>query len=165
MKNLFFIFLASALVLMSCGSSESSEMKPSQRNAQGDTEQKSEEKATAPNDGKGIGEVKHVDLNDPLNAGMVDEGKRIYELKCAACHKLNDQRVVGPGWAKVTERRKPEWIMNMTLNVDVMLEEDPAAREMLKECLVRMPNQNLSFEDARAVLEFMYANDGYAVGN
>jgi len=114
-------------------------------------------------DGKGIGEVKEVSLNNPLKKDMVDKGKAIYEMKCAACHKLTDQRVVGPGWAGITERRKPEWIMNMTTNVDVMLAEDPVAQEMLKECLVRMPNQNLSIGDARDVLEFMYANDGVTV--
>jgi hypothetical protein len=30
---------------------------------------------------------------------------------------------------------------------------------MLEECLVRMPNQNLSEADARNILEFMYKND------
>lgn len=108
---------------------------------------------------KGVGEVKEVKLNDPLNTDMIASGKGIYELKCAACHKLSDKRVVGPGWAGITERRTPEWIMNMTLNVEEMLEKDPAAREMLKECLVKMPNQNLSRADARDVLEFMYEND------
>ncbi len=110
-------------------------------------------------DPKGIGEVKNVELNSPLNAEMIARGQNIYDMKCAACHKLTDQRVVGPGWKGVTERRTPEWIMNMTLNVDVMLEKDPAAREMLKQCLVRMPNQNLSMTDARDVLEFMFEND------
>lgn len=113
---------------------------------------------------KGIGEVKNVTLNDPLQASMVERGKGIYEMKCAACHKLTDQRVVGPGWKGVTERRKPEWIMNMTTNVDVMLAEDPVAQELLEECLVRMPNQNMSIGDARDVLEFMYENDGHDVG-
>ncbi len=116
-----------------------------------------------PDDGKGIGETKEVALNNPLKAGMVESGRAIYEMKCAACHKLNDKRVVGPGWEGITKRRKPEWIMNMTTNVEAMLEEDPVARELLKECLVRMPNQNLSVEDAREVLEFMYANDGHEV--
>ncbi|MEZ4932237.1 MAG: c-type cytochrome [Saprospiraceae bacterium] len=110
-------------------------------------------------DPKGIGEVKNVELNDPLNAEMVARGQNIYDMKCAACHKLTDQRVVGPGWKGVTTRRTPEWIMNMTLNVDVMLEKDPAARDLLKQCLVRMPNQNLSMEDSRDVLEFMLEND------
>ena len=95
---------------------------------------------------------------------MVEKGKAIYDMKCSACHKTSGQRVVGPGFAKVTERRKPEWIMNMVTNVDVMLSEDPEARKLLKECLVRMPNQNLSIGDARDVLEWLYANDGQAVG-
>jgi len=116
-------------------------------------------KTEKPDDGKGVGGITNVELNDPLNAAMVEDGKGIYELKCAACHKLSDQRVVGPGWAGITDRRKPEWIMNMTLNIDVMLEEDKVARDMLKECLVRMPNQNLTEADGRAVLEFMYEND------
>ena len=111
-------------------------------------------------DGKGIGQTTHVELNDPLNDEMVQLGKSLYELKCAACHKLSDQRVVGPGWAGITDKRKPEWIMNMTTDVEAMLEKDPVARELLKECLVRMPNQNLTVEDARNVLEFMYFNDG-----
>lgn len=111
----------------------------------------------------GVGEYTNVDLNAPLLAPMVDHGKSVYEVKCAACHKLTDQRVVGPGWKGVTDRRKPEWIMNMVTNVDVMLSEDPEAQKMLAECLVRMPNQNLSAQDARDVLEFMYANDGLAV--
>jgi cytochrome c len=115
-------------------------------------------------DGKGIGEIKEVNLNDPLNAAMVERGRAIFDMKCAACHKLTEQRVVGPGFKGLTERRKPEWIMNMITNVDVMLEQDPTALALLKECLVRMPNQNLSIGDARDVLEFAYANDGRQVG-
>lgn len=111
-------------------------------------------------EGKGVGEVKEVVLSNPLDQDMLAKGKGVYELKCAACHKLTDQRVVGPGWAGVTQKRKPEWIMNMTLNVDVMLAEDPEAQKLLEECLVRMPNQNLSYDDARGVLEFMRENDG-----
>jgi hypothetical protein len=72
---------------------------------------------------------------------------------------LNDQRVVGPGWENITNIRRPEWIMNMITNVDVMLAEDPTAQKLLEECLVRMPNQGLSVGDARDVLEFMRKND------
>ncbi len=114
-------------------------------------------------EGKGIGEIKEVKLNTPLIADMVNRGKSIYDMKCAACHKTTAQRVVGPGFAGISERRKPEWIMNMVTNVEVMLAEDPAAQALLKECLVRMPNQNLSIGDARDVLEWLYANDGYEV--
>ena len=110
-----------------------------------------------------VGKIKEVQLNDPLDPDMVERGKAIYEMKCAACHKLTDQRVVGPGFKGVTERRSPVWIMNMITDPDAMLEKDPVAQELLKECLVRMPNQNLSESDARDVLEFLFYNDGKPV--
>ena len=115
-------------------------------------------------DGMGIGEIKNVVLNNPLKGEMVSRGQSIYDMKCSACHQLTDQRVVGPGWKGVTDKRKPEWIMNMITNVEVMLEKDAAAQALLEECLTRMPNQNVSVGDARDILEFMLANDGKPVG-
>ena len=109
---------------------------------------------------KGIGAVKSVTLKTPLEAERVDRGLAIYEMKCSACHKLDDKRVVGPGWKDITKNRKPEWIMNMITNVDVMLDQDPEAQKLLELCLMRMPNQNMSIGDARDVLEFMRQNDG-----
>jgi mono/diheme cytochrome c family protein len=86
---------------------------------------------------------------------MAAKGKDIYDVKCQACHSLGTNRVVGPGWEGVVEQRKPEWIMNMILHTDAMLESDEQAQALLEECLVRMPNQNLDKDDARNVLEFM----------
>lgn len=109
---------------------------------------------------KGLGAVKNVTLKSPLEQDRIGRGLSIYEMKCSACHKLDDKRVVGPGWKEITKRRKPEWIMNMITNVDVMLEKDPEAQKLLELCLMRMPNQNMSIGDARDVLEFMRQNDG-----
>lgn len=109
---------------------------------------------------KGIGAVKSVTLKTPLEQERVDRGLAIYEMKCSACHKLDDKRVVGPGWKDITKRRQPEWIMNMITNVDIMLDKDPEAQKLLELCLMRMPNQNMSIGDARDVLEFMRQNDG-----
>lgn len=147
MKHLIgFLFIAFLVYACAGDKSESPVTKP-------------EPIATKVDDGKGVGEIKTVSLNDPLDQNMVAKGKAIYEMKCAACHKLTDQRVVGPGWAGVTDKRKPEWIMNMITNVEVMLASDPAAQKLLEECLTRMPNQNISIGDARDLLEFMYEND------
>ena len=77
-----------------------------------------------------------------------------------SCHKLSDERLVGPGWKGVTERQTPHWIMNFITNPDPMLDVDPELQSQLEMCLVRMPNQNLSDTDAREVLEFMRKNDG-----
>jgi cytochrome c551/c552 len=91
---------------------------------------------------------------------MIAEGKTVYDVKCASCHKLSDERLVGPGWKGVTDRRTPEWIMNFVTNTEEMLQKDTAAQNMLEICLVKMPNQNLSETDARNTLEFMRKNDG-----
>lgn len=101
-----------------------------------------------------------VQLTTPLHAAWIIEGKAIYDVKCQSCHKLTDEKLVGPGWKGVTKKREPHWIMNMITNVDMMLEKDPEAQRMLEECLVRMPNQNLSKDESRKVLEFMRSNDG-----
>jgi len=96
-----------------------------------------------------------VVLGDQIDQGMVTRGEAIYDVKCQACHTLGTNRVVGPGWKGMLEHRKPEWIMNMIVHTDAMLETDAEAQAMLEECLVRMPNQNLSVDDARDVLEFI----------
>ncbi len=116
-------------------------------------------------DGKGIGEIKNVELSDPVDDGMVKRGKAIVDMKCAACHRNNDIRVVGPGFQGITNKRRPEWIMNMITNVEVMLDRDPVAQALLEECLVRMPNQNVSIGDARDILEFLRRNDEEMAGS
>lgn len=105
-------------------------------------------------------EVKAVELSTPLNKEWVAAGQGIYDTKCLACHKLTDEKLVGPGWAGVTKKREPVWIMNMITNVEMMLEKDPEAQKLLEQCLVRMPNQNVTQEDARKLIEFMRSNDG-----
>ena len=101
-----------------------------------------------------------IQITHPLNQTWVTEGKGIYELKCQACHTLTDQKLVGPGWKDVTKKREPVWIMNMITNTEMMLDKDPEAQKLLELCMVRMPNQNLSNEDARKVLEYQRSNDG-----
>ena len=39
-----------------------------------------------------------VEITHPLNAQWVTGGKGIYEMKCQSCHKLTDEKLVGPGW-------------------------------------------------------------------
>lgn len=112
------------------------------------------------NNPKGIGPHQNIQLTHPLDEKMIAEGQNVYNVKCASCHKLTDEKLVGPGWKGVTDRRTPEWIMNFVTNTEEMLEKDTAAQNLLEICLVKMPNQNLQEADARSVLEFMRKNDG-----
>ena len=112
------------------------------------------------NNPKGVGPHQNVQLTHPLDEKMIATGQNVYNVKCGSCHKLTNEKLVGPGWKGVTDRRTPEWVMNFVTNVEEMLEKDTAAQNMLEQCLVKMPNQGLSETDARAVFEFMRKNDG-----
>jgi mono/diheme cytochrome c family protein len=109
---------------------------------------------------KGVGRFMDVKLTHPLDQKMVAAGQSIYASKCIACHKLTDEKLVGPGWKGVTDRRTPEWIMNFITNTQVMLDKDLVAQAEMVTCLVRMPNQDLTDDQARQVFEFMRSNDG-----
>jgi len=154
-KNpLTFFVVGCSLVILACNSNE-------KKDKGGATSENTGSNGSSEgSDPKGIGKFTNVELTHPLDEKMVGEGKGIYDVKCQSCHKLTDEKLVGPGWKGVTDRRKPEWIMNFVTNVDEMIEKDTAAQKLLEVCLVRMPNQSLSDDDARHVLEFMRKNDG-----
>ncbi len=109
---------------------------------------------------RGEGKFTKVDVSPTLDATMAANGEKTFGVKCSSCHKLTDEKLVGPGWKGVTNRHTAEWIMNFVTNTDEMINKDPKAQAMLEICLVRMPNQNLADDEARALYEFMRKNDG-----
>lgn len=109
---------------------------------------------------RGEGKFTKVDVSPTLETAKADAGEKVYSVKCSSCHKLSEEKLVGPGWKGVTSRHTAEWIMNFSTNTDEMLNKDPKAQAMLEICLVRMPNQNLSDDEARNIYEFMRKNDG-----
>lgn len=102
---------------------------------------------------KGIGPVQNVKL-DAIDPSLVASGEEIFNMKCTACHKL-DTRYVGPPLGDVTERRAPEYVMNMMLNPAEMVQKHPVAKDLLAQYMTPMPDQNLTEDEARAVLEFL----------
>lgn len=103
---------------------------------------------------KGIGPISSIKLDPKIDQTMANKGKEIYELKCTACHKL-DEKFIGPPPVGIFERRSPEWIMNMILNPEEMIAKDPTALKLLAEYnFAPMANQNLTEEEARAILEY-----------
>lgn len=109
---------------------------------------------------RGEGKFTKVDVPANLDKAMADKGEKASQVKCASCHKMTDEKLVGPGWKGVTSRHSAEWIMNFITNTDAMLDKDPKAQAQLEICLVRMPNQNLADDEARALYEYMRENDG-----
>jgi len=165
MKKLFIFFslvLSLAILAVSCGGSgdksASNSSEATEATSDTGTAASSENPPYDPH--RGEGKFKDVQVSDKLNKEEAESGEKIYELKCSSCHKLTDERLVGPGWKDVTTRHTPTWIMNFVTNTDDMIDKDPKAQAMLEICMVRMPNQNLSDDDARNILEFMRENDG-----
>lgn len=158
MKKLLALTIISALLYACSGGAGSSSDNNSSANT--GSEEKTGDKSAADYDPhRGEGKFSNVEVG-ALNAAMADNGKKVYDVKCAACHKTTDEKLVGPGWAGVTQKHKPGWIMNFITNPDAMIDKDPELQSQLEICLVRMPNQNLTDDDARNVLEFMRKNDG-----
>jgi mono/diheme cytochrome c family protein len=106
----------------------------------------------------GIGPVKKVTIG-ALDNSQADKGKEIFDMKCITCHKF-DTKLVGPALNGITQRRKPEWIMNMILNPEQMTKEDKTAKQLFTEHLVQMTFQNVTQDEARAILEYFRKNDG-----
>jgi cytochrome c len=102
----------------------------------------------------GIGPVKEKLELGALDQALADSGRKVFEVKCSMCHKM-DTTYVGPSLGEVTTRRTPAFIMNMILNPQEMVERHPVAKQLLAERMTFMANQGLSVPEARAVLEYL----------
>lgn len=154
-----FALMTLVLFLAACGGSSST-------SDQGKNPYSTDDKTASgtpaydPHRGEGPWSADNVKVGATLDAALAEEGHKIQAVKCASCHKLTDEKLVGPGWKGVTSRHRPEWIMNFISNPDPMITKDPAMQAQLELCLVRMPNQNLTGDEPRQILEFMRQNDG-----
>lgn len=152
MKRAMTALILGAVLLAGCGGSSQSDS-----SASNETAREAAAKGASAASNKGVGPVDHIDVA-ALDATHAVEGAKIFEAKCTACHKI-EERYIGPALSGVTERREPEWIMNMILNPDVMVKQDETARALLAEYLAPMTNQNLTQEEARNILAYFLHND------
>ncbi|AMM52594.1 cytochrome C [Rufibacter sp. DG15C] len=159
LKRLAPLFIGGVL-LLSCSSEKSegyADQYKKEQEATADAAAPAEE--VVEDNGMGIGPVSTVQVGADIDQALATSGKSLFEGKCSACHQLSDQKIVGPGLAGVTDRRKPEWVMNMIINPEEMTKKDPTAKKLLAEHLTQMTNQNVNEQDARALLEYLRQND------
>ncbi len=147
MKLKVIVFVATFALIASCGNNDTKK----EGNSKKQVEQP-EAINLDPMEDKGVGPITSVKL-DAIDETMVADGKALFKTKCSACHKVS-KRFVGPAMAGITERRTPEWIMNMILNPEVMVTQNAAAKKLLAEYLSPMANQSLTEEEARLILEY-----------
>ncbi len=145
MKRKFAIVIATSAALVSCGG----ETTDTEGSASAEVEQTAE--ATV---NKGIGPVENLEMA-AIDDAMASKGEVTFNTKCTACHTM-DSKVIGPPLAGVTERRSPEWIMNLVLNPTEMLAKDDDAKALLEEYNnVPMAPLGLTEDEAREVLEYL----------
>jgi cytochrome c1 len=95
----------------------------------------------------------------PAAAALAAQGEQLFQTKgCSACHAFG-RKVTGPDLAGVSMRRTEVWIENQILHPDVMVKNDPIARELFAKHALQMPNQGLSAAEAKAVIEFFKQHD------
>ncbi|MBT8299747.1 MAG: cytochrome c [Maribacter sp.] len=151
-----------SVLLVSCGGKEEKKKEGFSVKRQKSTTEKTVE-STADNASKaseridlttkGVGPITSLTLND-VDDAMAAKGKEVYDQMCLACHRIG-KKFIGPAPNGILERRTPEWVMNMILNPEQMVKEDPLAKELLIEFNGSpMANQGLTEEQARAVLEY-----------
>lgn len=157
-KNIYpLLLILSAALFLSCGKNTGEK----EANHAGDTEMspsvsKTEEVVESSN--KGIGPITSIELGT-LDQAHAERGRVIFEANCTACHKI-EKKFIGPAIGGVTERREPEWIMNMILNPVEMVAKDPIAKQlMLDSNMAMMANQNMTEEQTRAILEYFRSLD------
>ena len=96
---------------------------------------------------------------DPLTvstaAADIEKGKGLFAAKgCVACHKTDTTRLVGPGLQGVTARRTIPWMQRMILKPEVMVKDDPTAKQLLGTYFTPMPAQGV---DPKAELPLLIA--------
>lgn len=157
--NKFYVLLLGSVFLVACGGSEKEEKQQVKIGDYSKTETKTETKTGKQEplidlSNKGIGPIKSITIPQGIDEAMAVHGEDVFGKMCTACHKI-DKKFIGPKIEGVTIRRAPEWIMNMIINPEEMIQKDPIAKQLLVESnMAVMANQNISEEDARAILEY-----------
>ena len=102
----------------------------------------------------GYGPVKEEVKVGPLDSTLAMHGKEIFKLKCTSCHRL-DERYTGPPLRGVTVFRSPTFIMNQILDPAQNVANHPEMQGLLAQYYTIMTNQNVTREDARALVEYL----------
>jgi mono/diheme cytochrome c family protein len=91
----------------------------------------------------------------PVDDARAEIGEQLFKDKgCSACHAFG-HKLTCPDLDGVTMRRTDKWIENQILHPEVMTKEDPIARGLFAQYALQMPNQKLTPEEARSVIEYL----------
>lgn len=116
--------------------------------------------APAAEPGSALAALKVPDVAFSTAQADIDKGKEVFAAKgCNGCHKIGGGKLVGPDLKGVTGRRDKQWIAKMILRPDLMVKEDPTAKDLFKTYMTAMPNQGVPEADLPALMSYLKANE------
>jgi cytochrome c551/c552 len=85
------------------------------------------------------------------------EGERIFNATCAACHKISNQRLVGPGLANIHKKRSKEWFVKFVKSSQTLIKSgDVEAVKVFKEYnQLIMPDHVISNTELNSLFEYI----------
>lgn len=95
----------------------------------------------------------------PADHESAERGEKVFQNKgCSACHAFGVKKS-GPDLAGVSMRRTAAWMESQILHPEIMVKEDPTARQLFAQYMLQMPNQGLTPEQAKDVIEYLKHTD------
>lgn len=86
---------------------------------------------------------------------QAEKGEALFQTKgCSACHGFG-KRISCPDLIGVPQQRTAKWMEQQILHPEVMTKQDPIAKQLMAQFLLQMPNQGLTPDQAKAVIEFI----------
>lgn len=91
------------------------------------------------------------------------DGKALFTAKCAACHTIGTNRLVGPGLAGINEKRSREWLLSWVKDSQAFIKTgDKDANAIFEEYskIAMIPFTDMSDAEIIAILDYVKGDAG-----
>lgn len=88
---------------------------------------------------------------------IAQDGKRIFNSTCIACHKISSKKLIGPGLANIQDRRTKEWFIKFVKSSQTVIKSgDSYAIKLFDEfSKIVMPDQPFSDTELGEIYEYI----------
>ncbi|MEI6385745.1 MAG: cytochrome c [Spirochaetota bacterium] len=94
-----------------------------------------------------------------------DQGRELFEDRCASCHSIGGGDGSGPDLQGATTRRPAEWLLRIILEPDKLsADKDPVQGKLVTQFGYEMPSQDLAQAEAQAILAYLGSATGAGAG-
>ncbi len=102
-----------------------------------------------------------------FNPSMAQDGEAIFKSKCAACHRVDGKKLVGPGLGNIKDKRSQEWLISWIKDSQKLIASGDADAVAVYEEYSKIAMQGfpeLSDAEIVAMLDFLQADEAPAGG-